>query len=330
LPPSVTALPLAYDGPPPLTPVRMFTAWSADPVLIAAVVAVAVAYLTGVATLRRRGDAWPVSRTLLFLGPGLGSLVVATMSALGTYDDTLFWIHMVQHMILTMITPVFLALGAPVTLALRTLPRWPRRTLLAVLHSRVARVLTFPLVTVPLFVGTLYGLYFTALYQATLSNDTLHELLHVHFVLVGCLYFWPLLGLDPVPGRLPHPARLLVVFVTLPIHAWLGIALMMSKSVIAAGYYTALGRPWGPSLLADQHIGGAVLWASGDAIGILFVATIIGQWIQADEREARRIDRTLDRAAVDSTGADSNDALTAYNAWLARIAEQDRARHQHP
>ena len=136
---------------------------------------------------------------------------------------------MVQHMVLSMVAPIFLALGAPVTLALRTLPARPRRRLLAVLHSRVAEVLTFPLVAFGLFVVTPFALYFTGLYRAdAASTRWLHELVHAHFIIVGCLFFWPLLGLDPLPGRWPYPARALLMFLSVPFHTVLGLTIMQS------------------------------------------------------------------------------------------------------
>jgi len=326
------------DELPPLTLARIFGVWVFDPVVVVGLLVVGGLYVAGLRRLRRRGDRWPAGRSVSFLAGGLGSIAVATMSSMGAYDDTLFSIHMVQHMVLTMVSPVFLALGAPVTLALRTLPGRPRRWVLAVLHSRAARVVAHPVVTLPLFIGTLYVLYFTPIYAATLRNDTLHELLHVHFLLAGCLFFWPLVSADPVPGRLPHFGRLLLVFVTLPVHAWLGIALMSATTPVAADYYRSLHLDWA-SPLADQHLGGGILWASGDLVGLLFFVTIMVQWMHADEREARRVDRVLDRAlgsdtrfrttggtpadpdAADAAGPDAADpepeearALAAYKA----------------
>lgn len=284
-----------YDGPPPLTVGRLFTAWQADPYLIAGLVVIAAGYLAAVARLRRRGDHWPVGRTVAFVGLGLGTIAVATMSSLGVYDDILFSAHMGQHMVLTMISPVFLALGAPITLALRALSGRRRGLLLGVLHSRLARVLSSPVLGWPLFVGTPFVLYFTSLYPYQLQHDWFHELVHVHFVLVGALFFWPILGLDPLPGRLLYPIRVLVAFTTLPFHAFLGIAIMSSNTLLAGDYYRSLHRSWGPSLLADQHLGGGILWASGDLVGLLFMGALVVQWMRADERSALREDRRLDR-----------------------------------
>jgi cytochrome c oxidase assembly factor CtaG len=204
-------------------------------------------------------------------------------------------VHMVQHMVLGMIVPIFLALGAPITLTLRTLPRGGRRRLQSVLHSRVAKVLTFPVVAGFLFVVNPFVLYLTDWYEATLRHEWLHELNHVHFVLIGCLWFWTVLGVDPMPNRVPYPMRLLAVFATMPFHAFLGIAIMGSSTLIARDWYAALGRTWGPTLERDQEIAGGLLWASGDLVALLVLGALFVQWSQASEREAVREDRRLDR-----------------------------------
>jgi len=201
---------------------------------------------------------------------------------------------MVQHMLLAMVAPIFLALGAPVTLALRALPAGGRSVLVTVLHSRVARIVTFPAVGWVLFVASPFALYFTGWYPATLDNDLLHELLHAHFVLVGCIFFWPLIGVDPVPGRVPHPMRVLVLVTTLPIHVVLGLTIMSERSLIAAEHYNSLALPWIDPLL-DQRVGGGLLWASGDLIGLLMLGAAVFQWKRASDREALREDRRLDR-----------------------------------
>ncbi len=287
----------AGDDPgslPPFTPGRFFTASAVDPLLAAGLVLAAGLYLWGVRRLRLRGDAWSPWRTASWLAGGLGSIALATMTGLGAYDETLFSVHMVQHMILAMVAPVFLALGAPVTLALRTLPVRPRRALVAVLHSRVARVLAFPLVGWGLFVATPFALYFSPLYEAGLRHPWLHELEHVHFVLVGCLFFWPLIGLDPLPGRVAYPLRFLLLFVTLPFHAILGLSIMNGSQLIAGDYYTALHLAWSDPA-SEQKVGGGLLWASGDLVGLLMLGSVAVQWMHASQREAEREDRRLDR-----------------------------------
>lgn len=280
---------------PPLTAARLLTEWEPAVLPLAGVAVVAGLYLYGVHRLRRRGDVWSRWRTFLFVGLGLGSALLATTSALAVYDTTLLWVHMVQHMLLGMVTPVLLALGAPVTLALRVLPQRWRALVLEVLHSRVARVLTFPVVAGAIFVASPVALYLTGWYEATLRNPVLHDLNHLHFVLVGCLWFWPILGLDPMPLRLPYPMRLIAVFVTMPFHAFLGVTIMGSSTIIARDHYVGLGRTWGPSVAKDQEIAGGVLWAAGDLVALLVLGALFVQWARASEREAVREDRRLDR-----------------------------------
>jgi cytochrome c oxidase assembly factor CtaG len=279
----------------PLTPLRLLTAWTFEPVLLGVILVVGGLYLYGVHRLHQRGDHWSKGRTFAFCGLGLGSAVIATQSALGTYDTVLLSVHMAQHMILSMLTPLACAIGAPVTLALRTLPARPRRWLLEVLHSRLAKVLCFPLVGFTLFVLSPWALYFSGWYEATLRSAALHDLLHLHFILVGALFFWPLLGLDPVPGRVIYPFRLMLVFLTLPFHAFLGITIMSSTTLIAEDWYTSFGRSWPPSPLHDQYIAGGLLWGSGDIVGLFFFGVLFVQWVKQSQREARREDRRLDR-----------------------------------
>ena len=286
----------AAAGLPSFGPLTVIT--QARPPVVPTLVLVLVtgAYVTGVRRLRARGDAWGVGRLVAFL-LGVLALAVALVSGLARYDTVLFGAHMAQHMLLAMVAPVLLALGAPVTLALRTLPQGPRQLLLSVLHSRVAKVLTFPAIPWVVFVGSPFALYFTSWYPATLDSRALHDLLHLHFVLVGCLFFWPIVGVDPVPGRVGHPFRILMLFATMPFHAFLGVAIMGVESngegLLAPEHYIALvGRA---EAVFQQQVGGGLIWASGDLVGLLFIFVAAAQWMQASEREAAREDRRLDR-----------------------------------
>ena len=279
---------------PPFTAAAVITQSRVDPVLAVGLVLAGGLYLWGVRRLRLRGDSWSPGRTWAWLAGGLGTIAVATMSGLGAYDDTLFSVHMVQHMLLAMVAPVFLALGAPVTLALRVLPGGSRRALLGALHSRAVKVLTFPLVGWLLFVFNPFVLYFSPLYEASLRHAWVHEWMHLHFLLVGCLFFWPLVGLDPIPGRVAYPLRALLLFVALPFHAILGLSIMGSGQLIAGDYYEGLHLSWSDPH-SEQRVGGGLLWASGDLVGLLMLGSVVVQWTRASEREAEREDRRLDR-----------------------------------
>ncbi|HLN77010.1 MAG TPA: cytochrome c oxidase assembly protein [Nocardioidaceae bacterium] len=284
---------------PPFSAASVFTEWGIDPFLFVVTVWIAGLYLFGVWTLRSRGDSWPVGRTVSFVVLGMGSFYFATSSGLAAYDTVLLSAHMVQHMVLSMMVPLFLALGAPVTLALRTLHGRPRRWLLSVLHARLARVLTFAPLTFLLFVVSPWALYFSGWYDASLRSTYVHEMMHLHLVLVGTLFFWPLVGIDPIPGRVAYPFRLLLILLTLPFHAFLGVTIMGQQELIAGEWYLALhrlpGLGWLPSPASDQHLAGGILWGSGDLIGLTFFGVLFVQWARQSMQEARREDRRLDR-----------------------------------
>jgi cytochrome c oxidase assembly factor CtaG len=274
-----------------------FSQWELAPIPFVVTVWMTGLYLLGWRILARRGDRWPWPRTLAFLG-GTAAFFVATSSGLAAYDTTLLSVHMVQHMVLSMVVPLSLALGAPVTLALRTLPRRPRKWLLVVLHSRVAKVLSFPPLTLLLFVISPWALYFSGWYDASLHSSYVHEMMHLHLVVVGSLFFWPLMGIDPVPGRVGYPFRVLLVILTLPFHAFLGVTIMGQTDLIGGDWYPDLHDgpmgAWLPDPHDDQHLAGGILWGAGDLVGLAFFGVLFTQWVRSSIREAAREDRRLD------------------------------------
>jgi cytochrome c oxidase assembly factor CtaG len=283
---------------PRFTAARIFDQWSLEPVPFVITVWAVDFYLYGVGRLRRRGDRWPLGRTIAFVVVGMGTFFFATTSGLAAYDTTLVSAHMVQHMLLSMVVPLALALGAPVTLALRTLPPRPRAWLLTALHSRAAKVLSFPPLTFTLYVVSPWALYFSGWYEASLHSTYLHEMMHLHLVVVGCLFFWPLMGIDPVPGRVAYPFRVLLVVLTLPFHAFLGITIMSQDVLLGGDWYPSLHDgpmgAWLPDPLDDQHLAGGILWAAGDLVGLAFFAVLFAQWVRSSMKEAAREDRRLD------------------------------------
>ena len=255
-------------------------------------------YVVGVLTLRRRGDSWPVGRSIAW-GVGMLAFYLATSSGLAAYDTVLVSVHMVQHMVLSMVVPLSLALGAPVTLALRTLPRRPRGWLLTLLHSRLAKVLGFPPLTFGLYVISPWALYFSGWYEASLRSTYVHEMMHVHLVVVGALFFWPIVGVDPLPGRVAHPFRVLLTVMTLPFHAFLGVTIMGQKTLLGGDWYPSLHDgplgAWLPDPYDDQKLAGGILWGAGDLVGLVFFVVLFAQWVRSSMKEAEREDRRLDR-----------------------------------
>jgi putative copper resistance protein D len=281
-----------------------------------------VAYVRGLLVLRRRGDAWPAGRTLAWFG---GVLVVAwaTFGGLGMYSHVLFSAHMVAHMLLSMVAPILLVLGAPVTLALRTLPGarvpgelGPRQVLLEVLHSRVVSVLAHPLVAAVLFVGSLYAIYFSGLLTVLMSTDLGHAAMTLHFLAVGSLFFFVLVGVDPGPRTVAPLWRFGLLLVVMPFHAFFSVALMSTNTVLGEAYWRSLQRPYATDLLSDQTLGGSLSWALGEVPIIIVMVAVFVQWTRSDARDARRGDRSSARV----TAAGGDDDLEHYNAYLTRLA----------
>ncbi|MBI1376351.1 MAG: copper resistance protein CopD [Frankiales bacterium] len=312
---------LGYDLPPaPDVSGMLWGSARFDGLWVAMALLLAALYAAGLRTMHRSGDRWPWGRTAAWY-VGVVLLVLSTCTGLATYSESMFSAHMVQHMLLSMVVPIFFVMGAPITLALRTLPRrpdevGPREWLNAAVHSRVVGFLSRPLVASALFVGGFYVLYFTALFPLLMSSHWGHTAMNVHFLLSGSLFFWVLVGIDPGPRRPPYLVRLGILLVVMPLHSFFEVALMMSSTVIAPDYYASLQRPYATDLLADQHLGAAIGWATGEVPMVIVLIALFLQWMRADEREARRTDRAQERAASTGKGTDE---LADYNAYLASL-----------
>ena len=278
----------------------LVTDWSLD-VTFPFVLVLGAAYVIGVRRLHSRGRSWPATRATAFLS-GLAVVLVATESGVAAYDRVLYSLHVVQHVLLGMVAPLLLVLGAPITLALQAGSRTSQRRILRVLRSTPAQVLTHPLTAWLLFGTSIVTLYFTPLYELSLRNGWFHVATHAYFLLAGCLFLAHVVGLDPIPHALGYGARLLYVLVLLPFHTFVGVALLTMNTVIAAGWYDQVERRWGASPLADQRTGAGILWISGELFGLLCIGIVAYQWMSAEEREAARHDRRLDLEAAASQG----------------------------
>lgn len=310
---------LGFPMPPELTAARWFTSWEFDSVWAPLAVLGIVGYLLGARRLRRRGDRWSPGRTVAWV---LGCLLLlwATSGAPGAYAEVLFSMHMVQHMTVATGVPVFLTLGAPVTLALRTVRRrtdgsmGPREWLLLLAHSRIATFLGNPLVASVNFVGSLVIFYNTGLFEASLRGHTMHLLMIAHFLITGYLFANGLVGIDPGPKRPIYPFRVLIVMATFGFHSFFSVSLMSSSQVYAEEWFRSLGRTWGDSLLDDQYLGASLGWALGDYPLALLGGALVWSWVKADNREAARHDRRSER--------DGYSELAAYNDQLKTLAER--------
>ena len=306
--------------PPELTATSFLTEWRFDILWTLVAAFLAFFYLAGVWRLHRRGDRWPVLRTASWL-TGLLLLFYVTNGALYVYDKYLFSVHMLGHMLLTMMIPVLLVPGAPITLAARAIrkrtdgSRGGREWILMAVHSRYAGVLANPIVAAILFVGSLWLFYYSPLFRWATSEHIGHIWMVVHFLATGYLFVQSLIGVDPVPYRAPYPLRLLLLLGTMAFHAFFGLALMTGTGLLLSDWFGAMGRDWGPSAIADQQAGGGIAWSVGEIPTIALAIAVIISWARSDEKVSRRLDRKADR--------DGDADLAQYNAMLARQAARD-------
>lgn len=307
--------------PPELTPIRWLTMWNLDLIWLVAAGFGVVLYLLGVRRLRRRGDSWPIQRTVFWI-LGMVGLVWVTGGAINAYQEYLFSVHMLGHMMLSMAIPLLLVSGAPVTLALRAIDkrdddtRGGREWILWAVHSPFSRVVTNPFVAAAIFVLSLWAFYFTDLVRWAMTDHIGHEWMTIHFLISGYLFVLSLIGADPVPYRLPYAGRLITLIAVMATHAFFGMAIMMQSGLMVAEWFGAMGRTWGATPLQDQYVGGGVAWSVGEIPTLILAITVAIQWSRSDAKVQKRSDRAADR---------SGDAeLEEYNARLAELAEKDR------
>jgi putative membrane protein len=281
---------------PPLTWRSFVLDWHLDPAPVTLIVVAGGLYLGGVRRLRARAiapTAWPAGRSTSF-GLGLAVLAYATCSGVGRYDTVLLSVHALQHLLLGMLGPFLLVLGAPMTLALQASRRPTQVVLLRIVHHPVVTTLTHPLVAWTLFAGTLFAYYFSPLLDLSLRNPSVHALVHLHFVVVGMLFWWPAVGIDPARRPLPNPARLLYVLVGIPLHAFLGLAILSSTAhPLGATEYAKVPRDWGASLVTDQRTAAGIMWASSELLGAVAAGVVAVRWVREERRRDARYDRQV-------------------------------------
>jgi cytochrome c oxidase assembly factor CtaG/putative copper export protein len=300
--------------PPEFTPDRWLTAWDLDLFWLLVAGFGILFYLAGVRRLHRRGDRWPVLRTVLWV-TGMLALLWVTNGPLNVYEQYLFSAHMLGHMLLGMAIPVLLVLSAPLTLALRAIrkrdddSRGPREWILLLVHSRYAAVITHPLVAGGLFAASLWVFYYTPIFRWATEEHVGHTWMIIHFLLTGYLFAQAIVGIDPVAGRAPYPLRLLLLLATMALHAFFGLSLVESHGLLLADWYGAMGRSWGLPPLEDQQAAGGIAWSVGEIPTVVLAVLVAILWNRSDARDAKRGDRKADR--------DGDAELAAYNAMLA-------------
>lgn len=308
---------LGFPYPPAPTLANVTLGFNLDPLFLTLSLVAAALYVIGVVRLRRRGDAWPVLRTVAWLA-GIGVVIWCTNAGISVYSQVSVGLHMVQHMTLTMLAPILLVMGAPATLALRALKpavgneRGPREWLVWFLHSWITRLLTNPFYVFVVYVIGLYGLYFTPAFGWLMGSHVGHVFMQVHFIVSGYLFYWVLIGIDPRPKPLPYWGRLVMLLLAISIHGFFSVALMMGTEPLAIEWYGIVQPDWIADPLRDTLDGGQVAWGLGEIPSLIVLIAIAVQWSRSDAKEATRKDRQADR--------DEDAELKAYNEHLASLS----------
>lgn len=308
---------LGFPYPPPPTIESVVFGFRPDPLFFTASLIAAALYVIGYIRIRRAGITWPVMRLVSWLG-GVGVIIWTTSSGISVYSQVSVGLHMTQHMVMTMLAPILLVMGAPATLALRAIKpargneRGPREWLVWLLHSPITRVLTNPFYVFFVYVIGLYGLYMTPLFGWLMGSHIGHVAMQTHFILSGYLFYWVLIGIDPRPRPLPYWGRLLMLLLALAVHGFFAVAMMMGTTPMAVEWYGVVRPEWVTDPLADTLLGGQITWGLGEIPALIVLIAIAVQWSRSDDREAKRKDRQADR--------DGNQELEDYNAYLQSLS----------
>lgn len=323
VPTSTQQLFLGYNVDTPMTPVSLFLDGRVNILFLVISVVGTVVYLRGVRVLRKRGDAWPVGRTITWL-LGWISVVITTSSGIGPYSSASFAVHMGLHMSLNMLGPLLLVLGGPVTLFLRATTAHrkddiagPHEWLTSALHSGTTRLAFNPLYALVVFVGSYYAIYMTPFFDWAMRYHWAHQAMTVHYLLIGYIFYALVIGVDAPPRPLPHLGKLGLVLAAMPFHAFFGVIVMTSTALLAGTYYHYLDVLWIGSLHNDQYVAGGIAWSAGEVPLVIVVLALVTQWARADARVAARTDRHMD--------AGLDDSYEAYNQMLAKLAERKPA-----
>jgi putative copper resistance protein D len=304
--------------PPELTDLAWVTVWDIDVLWMSVCLGAIALYLYGVSVLQKRGDKWPLVRTVSFVS-GMLVLLYVTNGAMNAYQEYLFSVHMVGHMTLSMMVPVLLVPGAPVTLLSRAQTArkdgsWGlREWVLWAVHTPFAWFVSHPLFAGLNFALSLVMFYYTPLFRWATEEHVGHQWMLVHFLITGYLFVQSLMGVDPQPHRTGYPLKLMLLIGTMAFHAFFGLGLMNEKSLLLADWFGAMGRTWGDDPLADQAIGGAFAWGVGEIPTIVIALIVVTQWSRSDDRERKRLDRASDR-----TG---NRDIEDYNQMLDSLSK---------
>ena len=245
--------------------------------LVVSLVASSALYGWGCRRVARAHRPFPRFAPFAF-GAGLAVIAASLFGPIVDLADTSLSWHMVQHLALIALAAPLLLMGAPVRLALAALPARGAALLARALNSAPMRVIDNPLFGLGLLTAVLYGTHFSPLYERALENETVHAWLHVLYLVTALIYWNPIFAIAPAPHAPSHPARILALFLSLPMSAFLGFAFYVTNRVLYA-HYAARG-----GALDDQMNAGAVMWLSAGTPVLLALLWCVADWGARERR----------------------------------------------
>ncbi|WP_066516429.1 cytochrome c oxidase assembly protein [Curtobacterium ammoniigenes] len=309
---------LGYSVNTPMTPVTLFLNGRVNILFLMISLVGMVAYAAAVIRLRRRGDQWPIGRTIAWM-LGWVSIILTTSSGVGRYASASYAVHMALHMSLNMLGPLLLVLGGPITLFLRATTAHrrdafagPHEWLNAFMHAPLLRFSYNPIYVLTVFVGSYYAIYLTPFFGWAMRYHWAHQGMTVHYLAIGYIFYALVIGVDAPPRPLPYIGKLGLVLAAMPFHAFFGVIVMTDSTILAKIYFQYLDVSWLGSFAHDQYVAGGIAWAAGELPLVVVVIALVTQWAKQDARQAKRDDRHAD--------AGLDDSFERYNAMLQELS----------
>jgi len=272
---------------------NLVTQWNTGPFAILTLVAVLVSgvwYVQSAWALSAKGRTWSRWRTTSFL-TGLVMIDLALQSPVATFTMGYFEAHVIQHLLLMVMAPPLLALGAPMTLALQTSSRPMKVRLLKVLNSQVFRWWSHPIPSAAVYYVGMFAFFLTSALGLAMSHMWAMDLVNLAFLVASMHFWWPIVGVDYIPHwPMSHGMKMVALLIGVPLESFLALALIMSTRP-AASMYT----------LGSTHTGAAILWIGAEAFTFLALIPVFLQWLRVEGRRTVRVDAELD-AAYEAAG----------------------------
>ncbi len=267
---------------------HVLTSWDTSPfalLTLATCVGFGAWYLQAVWALSAKGRSWSRMRTVSFV-VGLVMIDLALQSPVATFSMGYFEAHMFQHLLLMVIAPPMVALGAPMTLALQTSSRRVKVRMLRVLNSQAFKWWSHPIPTAAAYYVAMFAFFLTTGIDVAMRHMWVMDLVNIMFLVASLHFWWPIVGIDYIPHwPMSHGGKMVALLIGVPIESFLALALLTSTRPVASMY-----------TVGSTHAGAGILWIGAEIFTFLALIPVFVQWLRFEGRRTVRIDAELDDA----------------------------------